>query len=199
MSGVSLSAAFKRVVHSALLSSSFLFAAAVPAAEVIPYHEFDLVDYRGKVVYLDFWATWCGVCRTSMPWLEQMQARYGGDSFEVVTVNVDEQEKAFRSFMQERRPAFKVVRDSDGVLAQEYGVVGTPTSFVIDHEGEVAFSHVGFQANLKVALESSFLQMIGRLSQSTVTASYGSTYNSRPTATYGSTYNSQPGYSVRYD
>jgi cytochrome c biogenesis protein CcmG/thiol:disulfide interchange protein DsbE len=105
---------------------------------------FDLAQYRGKVVYLDFWASWCKPCRHSFPWMNAMQQKYGADGLVIVAVNVDEQHADAEKFLKETPAGFTVIYDPAGKLAEQYGIYGMPSSFVIGRDGQVLQKHQGF-------------------------------------------------------
>lgn len=104
----------------------------------------DLNAYRGKVVYLDFWASWCVPCRTSFPWMSQLQAELGPEGLVVIAVNLDRVRAEADQFLQHSPPGFEVVYDPGGVTAQKFGLRGMPTSFLIDRNGVVRLRHEGF-------------------------------------------------------
>lgn len=105
----------------------------------------DLKAEAGKVVVVDFWASWCVPCRRSIPWLNQMQAKYGGQGLVVIGVNVDAERPLAERFLVETPASFRIVYDAEGRLPKEYGVQGMPTSFVFDRSGKLAGKHIGFQ------------------------------------------------------
>jgi thiol-disulfide isomerase/thioredoxin len=104
----------------------------------------DLAKYRGKVVYVDFWASWCGPCKLSFPFMQQLAARYAAGDLAVITVNVDRQRAAADRFMQQVRSSLPVIYDAAGDLAQAWKVADMPTSLVFDRKGAMRFRHQGF-------------------------------------------------------
>jgi|TARA_Y100000310_G_C20684235_1_gene817974 thiol-disulfide isomerase/thioredoxin len=104
-----------------------------------------LSDFRGKVVYLDFWASWCGPCRLSLPLLDELRQELGDQGFEVVAVDVDEQPEDGRLFLQKYPVSYPVASDPTGLYAGEYELVGMPSSFLIDRRGVVRAVHQGFK------------------------------------------------------
>src|SRR5690242_4352206 len=84
-----------------------------------------LAQYAGKVVYLDFWASWCGPCAQSFPWLNQMQDKYGKD-LTIVGVNVDTEDGAADKFLKRHPAKFDIVRDPKGTLPELYKIQGMP-------------------------------------------------------------------------
>ncbi len=105
----------------------------------------DLEALRGRVVYLDFWASWCVPCRLSFPWMQSMQDAHAADGLTVIAVNVDRERAAADRFLQQFHPQFDVRFDPEGSLAERYKVQGMPASMVIDRHGVVRFTHIGFR------------------------------------------------------
>lgn len=104
----------------------------------------DLTKHRGKVVLVDFWASWCEPCRHSFPWLNEMQARYA-DRLVVIGVNVDRERTDADRFLAQVPAQFQIVYDPDGQLAAQYELMGMPTSCVFDAAGKLIDTHVGFR------------------------------------------------------
>jgi cytochrome c biogenesis protein CcmG/thiol:disulfide interchange protein DsbE len=105
----------------------------------------DLSQYKGKVVVVDFWASWCVPCRRSFPWLNQMQKKYGDKGLVVVGVNMDASAAEAEKFLQAYPADFNIVYDPQGVLGKQYGVEAMPTSFVVDRNGVIVANHLGFK------------------------------------------------------
>jgi cytochrome c biogenesis protein CcmG, thiol:disulfide interchange protein DsbE len=104
----------------------------------------DLARYRGKVVYVDFWASWCGPCKLSFPFMHALAARYPGGEVAVVTVNVDRQRSQADAFLRQVRSTLPVIYDAAGDIAQAWKVADMPTSLVFDRAGKMRFRHQGF-------------------------------------------------------
>lgn len=121
-----------------LLAGFAVISAAARAADL------DLSAYKGKVVYLDFWASWCTPCRESFPWMSEVQRLDGARGLVVIAVNVDHDKDLADKFLQRFAPQFKVVYDPNGDIAHQYRPKDMPTSFVIGRDGRIRFTHAGF-------------------------------------------------------
>jgi cytochrome c biogenesis protein CcmG/thiol:disulfide interchange protein DsbE len=121
---------------------SICLAALVPV-QAAP--SLDLTALRGRVVYLDFWASWCGPCRQSFPWMETMKSTYEALGLDIVAVNLDTHRSDADRFLKQFHPTFDLRFDPKGELAQFYKVEGMPTSVLIDRHGVTRFTHVGFR------------------------------------------------------
>ena len=112
---------------------------------VVPYGNVELSDYRGKVVYLDFWASWCPPCLVSLPVLEELRQEFPESEFQVIAVNVDRQPAKARSFLAKRKIGYPSATDPDGRIPEKFGIETMPTSFLIDRQGIVRHVHRGFR------------------------------------------------------
>ena len=104
----------------------------------------DLSAYRGKVVYVDFWASWCTPCRESFPWLSDIAQQYRTRNFVVIAVNVDHEHQLAQQFLDSTPANFPVIYDPHGDIAASYKIVGMPSAVLIDRSGRVRFRHDGF-------------------------------------------------------
>ena len=102
-------------------------------------------DFRGKVLILDFWATWCAPCRVEIPHFVELQKQYGGKGLMVVGVSLDEQgPDVVKEFVKQFRVSYPIVSGNEKV-AEAYGEInGLPTTFVIDREGRIVGRHIGY-------------------------------------------------------
>lgn len=96
-----------------------------------------LKNFRGKVVFLNFWATWCEGCREEMPSMERLYREFKGKGLEVVAVNVKEQRPAAMAFYKKLQLTYPVVLDSEGEVGLLYGAFGLPVTYLIDRKGVV--------------------------------------------------------------
>jgi len=108
---------------------------------------------RGRVVYVDFWASWCGPCRRSFPWMNELQQKYGARGLTIVGINVDKKRADAERFLQQTPAAFTIVFDEPGATPAAYAVKGMPSSYLIDAQGKVAAVEIGFFDDHKTSLE----------------------------------------------
>jgi thiol-disulfide isomerase/thioredoxin len=119
-----------------------------------------LTPYSGKVLYVDFWASWCVPCAQSFPWLNSVKARYG-NRLQVVAVNVDENYADAEGFLTKHPADFKIVYDPSGGIAERYHVAGMPSAVIIGRDGRVLHQHVGFRDTDTGAYESAIENALG--------------------------------------
>lgn len=120
----------------------------------------DLSEYHGKVVLLDFWASWCVPCRRSFPWMNEMQQKYGDAGLVIIAVNMDAEHDAAQSFLDDYPSEFTIIYAPDGELARELGVIAMPSSFVIGRDGEIETRHLGFKVKKQNEYEADLLQAL---------------------------------------
>jgi thiol-disulfide isomerase/thioredoxin len=111
--------------------------AAPPSAELGPI--------EGKVVWVDFWASWCTPCRRSFPWMNEMHAKYGAQGLQIIAINLDKDRAAADGFLAETPAQFALRFDPDGKLAKQFEVQAMPSSYVLDSSGNVVVRHFGFK------------------------------------------------------
>ena len=104
-------------------------------------------ELEGKIVLVDFWASWCAPCTLSFPVLNDLSARFGARGLVVVGISVDESNAAMQDFLKQTAPRFTVVHDARQKLVQRVDVASMPTSFIIDGKGKVRFIHSGFHGD----------------------------------------------------
>jgi thiol-disulfide isomerase/thioredoxin len=106
----------------------------------------DLGKYRGKVVMVDFWASWCGPCKLAFPFMAQMTHRYRKGDLVVITINEERQRAAGEGFLRQVRSTLPVVWDSNGAIGKSWSVNEMPTTLLFDRSGKMRFRHQGFTA-----------------------------------------------------
>lgn len=125
-----------------ILALATLVAAGPMAALAAP--TLDLSAYKGKVVYLDFWASWCQPCKASFPYMERLKRLHASEGLVIVAVNLDHAKPRADAFLQAMNSDLDIVYDPKGDIAKAYGVKDMPTSLLIDRNGKVSFTHQGF-------------------------------------------------------
>lgn len=121
-----------------------------------------LESFKGKVVYLDFWASWCKPCQKSFPWMNAIKQHYADQGFEVVAVNLDKDRKLADEFLKELEVNFTVAFDGSGKSAADYKLRGMPSSYLIGRDGKVYASHVGFRDEDKEKLEQAIKTLLAK-------------------------------------
>jgi peroxiredoxin len=121
-----------------------------------------LAAYRGKVVYLDFWASWCGPCAQALPALEELRKEFPPGDFQVVAVNVDREAKSAKAFLRKRPVGYPSALDPNGAIPEQFGVEVMPTSFLIDRDGTVRHVQRGFRTEDVVPLRKQIQQLVAK-------------------------------------
>lgn len=103
----------------------------------------NLSDYRGRVVLVNFWATWCPPCRAEMPSMERLQQKLAHKPFTVLAVDMGESEAAVRAFLKEIPVSFPILMDKDGAALKRWKVFAFPTSYVVDAQGRIRYALFG--------------------------------------------------------
>jgi thiol-disulfide isomerase/thioredoxin len=109
---------------------------------------------KGQYIYIDYWASWCGPCRQSFPWMNALQAKLGPKGLKVVAVNVDAKRADADKFLSHTPAQFTIAYDSQGASAKRLAIKTMPTSMLISPEGRVLFVHSGFRAEEALQLEA---------------------------------------------
>ncbi len=122
--------------------------------------EVSLAEQQGKVVYLDFWASWCTPCRQSFPWMNELKARYGDKGLKIIAINLDKNREESQPFLDATQPEFTIAFDPEGKIAEAYQVMGMPSSYLIDRHGQLHHSHIGFRNKDKAALEQQIEELL---------------------------------------
>ncbi len=122
-----------------------------------------LRELRGKVVLVNFWATWCEPCVAEMPSLQRLRDQLGVESFEVLGVNYQEGPARINAFVQETRVTFPIVRDTDGAVARAWGARVFPSTYVLDRAGQIRYVLVGEADWTSPMLVSTIRSLLGPL------------------------------------
>jgi thiol-disulfide isomerase/thioredoxin len=130
------------------------------ASPIDPASPIDLSEFRGRVVYLDFWASWCAPCQQSFPWLQLMKDTYESRGLTVVAVNLDHHRPDAERFLARFHPNFDVRFDPLAEAAERFKVQGMPTGVIIDRRGVVRFTHIGFRPVDGAAYENQLREIL---------------------------------------
>lgn len=122
---------------------SSLANAASPAS-LLKTGALDLSQTKGKVVYVDFWASWCGPCKASFPYMNDLKAQYPESDFQIILVNLDRNKKKADRFLKRVNEPVASIYDPKGVIARQFKVSAMPTSILIGRDGKVRYVHEGF-------------------------------------------------------
>lgn len=149
-------------VALALLGLSMAPASALQPGDVAPAlslptadgRTLDLASLRGRVVYVDFWASWCTPCKRSFPWMNELAARFGGQGLEIVAVNVDKRREDAQKFLAVVPARFAVAFDDSGRTPAAWQVTAMPSSYLVDAAGRVLVVERGFRESRKAELEA---------------------------------------------
>ncbi|WP_347986844.1 TlpA disulfide reductase family protein [Methylomonas sp. AM2-LC] len=107
--------------------------------------KYDLQRFKGQVVYVDFWASWCGPCVQSFPYMNTLNRDLKEQGLQVLGVNLDENAEDAKNFVSHTPPQFLVATDTNGTCAKEFGVKAMPSTFLVDRKGMIREIHYGFR------------------------------------------------------
>jgi thiol-disulfide isomerase/thioredoxin len=119
-----------------------------------------LAAHKGKVLLIDFWASWCVPCKTSFPALDAIYQEYQPRGLEVLAVNLDEQRKNADVFLAAHPHRMTVLFDPKGAAPSAFGVKGMPSSFLIDKTGAIRFTHMGYSGNVDLSYRREISQLL---------------------------------------
>lgn len=106
--------------------------------------KYKLSDYRGKVVFINFWATWCATCKVEMPSMEKLYQTFKNDGFEMLTISIDKDQSLIKPFMDKYNLTFPVLLDPESDLAKgDYKTTGVPETFIVDQKGIIVYKAIG--------------------------------------------------------
>jgi peroxiredoxin len=144
---------FKRCAMAAIVLASGAFAASGDASGPAPSFTLTtlsgqadgLSQYKGQVVMVNFWATWCGPCQQEMPLLDQMYKKYKPAGFTLIGVNVDKESPAVKELLARKPVSFPVLLDPANQVSKAYHVDEMPSSVIIDRKGQIRYIHRGYK------------------------------------------------------
>ncbi|MEH6453033.1 MAG: TlpA disulfide reductase family protein [Psychromonas sp.] len=126
---------------------------------------FELSEYKNKVVYLDFWASWCVPCRESFPWLNEMQTKYQDQGLVVIAVNLDRDVNKAHQFVKKFPASFYLFSDPKAELAIKYKVTGMPSSYLFSIDGKLKETHIGFKKSEADKYEANIVKLLAQSKQ----------------------------------
>jgi len=138
------------VMAAFLLTSATTAGASTPLAGCHPVslekgETLDLTTYRGHLLYLDFWASWCPPCRQSFPFMNSLHKQLTADGLAILAVSLDENPTDARAFLEQVPAGFPIAIDTSGKCPELFGVEGMPTSYLIGRDGSILYRHTGFK------------------------------------------------------
>ena len=121
-----------------------------------------LEDFSEKVIYVDFWASWCAPCRKSLPLYESMKERLPKGGFSIVAINLDEEPKDARKFLDSHPVSYTVLLDPDGSVAEQWQIKAMPSSFLLDSDHRVVKTWAGFKPSHLEEIEREIQSILAR-------------------------------------
>ena len=153
------------------LFATLFFSQSIYTTEIAPLfsgfdvnsgQEIALEDYRGKVVLLDFWASWCAPCLASLPAYDALRAELGTEDFDVVSVNVDANPQDAVDFLSERPVSFPVIIDPESEIGISYNIRTLPRAFLLNQSGEIVISYSSYKEEDKKTLRRQIIELIAK-------------------------------------
>lgn len=152
---------FKLLACLLFLSLNFSHADAIEAGKTLPaLGANELQPAKNQYLYIDYWASWCGPCRQSFPWMNSIQSKFADKGLKVVAVNVDAKRADADKFLTHSPANFAVYFDPQGETAKKLAIKTMPTSMLINPEGRVIFVHAGFRTEESAQLEAKILEAL---------------------------------------
>ncbi len=146
---------------AAIATVALMMSAGTHAESVVDISTTPIVQSaRGKVVLLDFWASWCAPCRKSFPWMSGLQKKYGDQGLTVIAVNLDMEKALAAEFLKTTPAQFRIEYDPKGDLATRLNVAAMPTSFLLDRNGRIVKQHAGFREAQLAAREQEIEKLL---------------------------------------
>lgn len=123
-------------------------------------HRIDLASLKGKVVLVDFWATWCGPCKDELPVLQRLQQKYAKHGLVIIAVSVDSDAANARAFIKKMGLTLRIILDLEHVLADRYQPAKMPSSYIVDRAGRVRHVHAGFKKGDAKTIEAEIRNLL---------------------------------------
>jgi len=122
--------------------------------------DFAFKQYSNKVVYIDFWASWCAPCRESMPFLEKLYQNYNEQGFEIIAINIDEIKSDAKQFIHDFPISYSNMYDPKGEIGKKLNIKSMPTAYLIGRDGKVIVRHSGFNKKYGLKLENKIKHLL---------------------------------------
>lgn len=122
-----------------------------------------LSDLRGKLVYVDFWASWCRPCKTSFPWMISIKEKFKNEPFEIIAINLDEDKALANEFIKSQAINFPIAFDPKANTAKDYGIEGMPSSYLVDAQGRLRIRYTGFWNKSKNEKEQTIKSLLQQM------------------------------------
>ncbi len=119
-----------------------------------------LSEFRGEVVMINFWASWCGPCRQEMPLLDQLYSRYSPMGFTILGINVEEDSALAEKLLEEIPVGFPILFDSENHVTELYEVMAMPSTIMVDRDGNMRYLHLGYMPGYEVEYEAQIKELI---------------------------------------
>ena len=151
-----------------LVSTQFIYSSDKLRPLEFTGHEFttnesiELNKYKGKIVYMDFWASWCPPCLESLPFLESLHKNLPEEEFKIIAINIDEEKNQAESFLKDHPISYLNLYDPEGSIGKKLRVQNMPTAFLIDRDGNVLFKHSGFNQKYAEKLEQTLITLVNK-------------------------------------
>ena len=162
----SMKTLFFTLVLGILLTSTILAAESGDVAPICNITDFttqepiNINDYKGKVIYLDFWASWCPPCKQSFPALNKLHNELKNKGFEVLAVNLDQEKEDANQFLHANPVEFTIAYDAQSACPKAYEVMAMPSSYIIDKQGVIRKIHLGFKENDVTEIQEVILTLL---------------------------------------
>ncbi len=153
-----------KMIIGILLLIAPLIPSAAPSlnhlVEDVEGNKVSLSEFKGKVVYVDFWSSWCGPCRKSFPWMNQMHEQYQQQGLAVVAINLDVEVELAQVFLEQLPAQFTIRYDPESEVARLFGLKGMPSSFIFNRQGELVQQHTGFNLEQTSQYEQELVNLL---------------------------------------